>query len=138
MHRSTTGSMHGMGSRPTPILETSSPHTYATASAKRSRRQAPDSGTTVYYRDARGLVTQSSDGRGVVTNFTYDNAGRMLTRKPVGALSENIVYTWDQIGGGNKGKGRLTKIVDESGTTSWKYNALGQIITDTRVVGANT
>jgi len=99
---------------------------------------SPDAGTTVYYRDARGLVTQSIDGRSVTTNFTYDNAGRMLTRRPVGGSSQNITYTWDQTGSGNKGKGRLTKIADESGTTSWKYNALGQIITDTRVIGANT
>jgi YD repeat-containing protein len=98
---------------------------------------SPDSGTTVYVRDARGLVTQMTDARGVVTNFTYDNAGRTLTRKPVGAATENVTYTWDQITGGNKGKGRLTGISDESGSTAWKYDALGQIITDTRIMANN-
>jgi YD repeat-containing protein len=37
-------------------------------------------GTTVYVYDLRRLLTQETDGRGIVTNYTYDNAGRMLTR----------------------------------------------------------
>jgi YD repeat-containing protein len=37
---------------------------------------SPDAGTTTYARDLRGLVTQMTDGRGVVSNMTYDNAGR--------------------------------------------------------------
>ncbi len=44
------------------------------------RRTSPDSGTTDYVRDERRLVTQMTDGRSVVTNFTYDNAGRILTK----------------------------------------------------------
>ena len=43
------------------------------------RETAPDAGTTTYVRDLRGLVTQQTDGRGIVTNRTYDNAGRLLT-----------------------------------------------------------
>jgi YD repeat-containing protein len=33
---------------------------------------------------------------------------------------------WDSVAGGNKGKGRLTKIEDVSGSIEWTYNALGQ------------
>ena len=99
---------------------------------------SPDAGTTVYTRDARGLVTQETDGRGVVTSSTYDNAGRLLTETYAAAPAENVTYAYDSITGGNKGKGRLTQITDQSGTTAWVYDALGRIITDTRVIAGKT
>ena len=96
---------------------------------------SPDAGTTVYNaRDARGLVTQMTDGRGVVTNSTYDNAGRLLTLVYPAATTENVTYTYDSTVGGNKGVGRLTKITDQSGCTEFTYNALGLIITDKRTI----
>ena len=49
----------------------------ATASARSFEEASPDKGTSVYVRDARGLVTQRTDPRGTVTTFAYDNAGRM-------------------------------------------------------------
>jgi YD repeat-containing protein len=51
---------------------------------------SPDRGTTVYVRDLRGLVTQETDGRGVVTNRTYDNAGRLLTETYPAATAEKV------------------------------------------------
>jgi RHS repeat-associated protein len=96
---------------------------------------SPDAGTTVYNaRDARGLVTQMTDGRGVVTNRTYDNAGRLLSETYPAAVAENVTYTYDSILSGNKGIGRLTKITDQSGSTEFTYNALGQVITDKRTI----
>jgi YD repeat-containing protein len=88
---------------------------------------SPDAGTTTYVRDARGLVTQMTDGRGVVTTMTYDAAGRMLTKTYSASVAENITYTYDNIASSNKGKGRLTKITDQSGTTEFVYDALGRL-----------
>ena len=102
------------------------------------RETSPDAGVTTYVRDLRGLVTQMTDGRGVVENRTYDNAGRQLTASYPAATAENVTYTYDNVTAPNKGKGRLTKITDQSGSTSFVYNALGQIITDTRVIAAKT
>jgi YD repeat-containing protein len=102
------------------------------------QESSPDAGTTVFTRDARGLVTQQTDGRGVITNRTYDNAGRMLTETYPAATAENVTYTYDATASSNKGKGRLTSMIDQSGSTSFVYNALGQIITDTRVIAAKT
>jgi YD repeat-containing protein len=42
------------------------------------RRASPDSGTTDYVYNALGKVTQITDGREVVANLTYDDAGRLL------------------------------------------------------------
>jgi YD repeat-containing protein len=102
------------------------------------REVSPDAGTTVYTRDARGLVTQMTDGRGITSNMTYDNASRLLTVVYPAATAENVTYTYDSIVSSNKGKGRLTKIVDGSGSTAFTYNVLGQIISKVSVIGAKT
>ncbi|MFT3673511.1 MAG: RHS repeat-associated core domain-containing protein [Aestuariivirga sp.] len=99
---------------------------------------SPDAGTTVFVYDARGLVTQKTDGRGVVTNLTYDNAGRLLTETYPAATAQNVTYTYDSVAGGNKGKGRLTSVTDQSGSTAMVYDSLGRVITDTRVIGGQT
>jgi YD repeat-containing protein len=101
---------------------------------------SPDAGTTTYTRDARGLVTSETDGRGVVTNRTYDTAGRLLTESYPAATAENVTYTYDNVTtpATNKGKGRLTGITDQSGSIAYVYDALGRVITDTRVMNTKT
>jgi RHS repeat-associated protein len=98
------------------------------------REASPDAGTTTYTRNALGDVTQMTDGRAVVTNYSYDNAGRMLTRTFPAATAENITYTWDAIASGNKGKGRLTSVTDQSGSTAWVYDGRGNVLSETRTV----
>jgi RHS repeat-associated protein len=91
------------------------------------QRSSPDTGTTIYVYNALGEPTQITDGRGIVTNLTYDNAGRLLSKQYPTATSENITYTWDSTSGGNNGVGRVTRIDDASGSVEWTYNSLGQI-----------
>jgi RHS repeat-associated protein len=100
------------------------------------QRASPDSGTTVYVVDALGKPTQITDGRGVVTNLTYDNAGRTLTREYPAATGENITYTWDSVAGGNKGKGRITRIDDASGSIEKVYDALGRTTQEIKTTGS--
>lgn len=90
------------------------------------RRTSPDTGTTDYVYNALGKPTQITDARSIVTNLTYDNAGRLLTKEYPAATGENITVTWDSTAGGNKGKGRITKIEDASGSVEYVYNVLGQ------------
>ena len=99
---------------------------------------SPDAGTMVYVRYLRGLVTQMTDGRGIVSNMTYDTAGRLLTVVYPAAVGENVTYSYDSVVSSNKGKGRLTKIVDGSGSTSFTYNVLGQILSKVTVIGTKT
>ncbi len=99
------------------------------------RQSSPDSGNTDYVRDLRGLVTQKTDGRGIVTNMTYDNAGRILTKTFPAASAEDVDYTYDSTVSGNKGVGRLTKINDEPGSIDLKYDERGNVIREDRNVG---
>ena len=83
---------------------------------------SPDAGTTTYTRDERGLVTVETDGRGIVTNRSYDNAGRLLTETYPAATTENVTYSYDSFVNtptGSKGRGRLTGITDQSGSTAF-------------------
>ncbi|MCD0419633.1 DUF6531 domain-containing protein [Rubrivivax sp. JA1024] len=99
------------------------------------QRVSPDSGTTVYVYNALGKPTQITDGRGVVANLTYDDAGRLLTKQYPAATGENVTYTWDATASGNKGKGRVTAIQDASGSIAWIYNALGQVTQERKTTG---
>jgi RHS repeat-associated protein len=87
-----------------------------------------------YLHNGFGNVTQMTDGRGIVTNYTYDNAGRMKTKTFPAATAENVTYTWDSTAGGNKGKGRLTSVADESGSMAWVYDERGNVVSETRVI----
>jgi RHS repeat-associated protein len=102
------------------------------------QRISPDSGTTIDTYNALGKPTQITDGRGVVTNLTYDSAGRLLTKQYPAATSENITYTWDSTTGGNTGVGRVTSIQDASGSIAQIYNSLGQVIQETKTTGSAT
>jgi RHS repeat-associated protein len=101
------------------------------------RQTSPDSGTTDFVRDLRGLVTQKTDGRGVITNMTYDNASRILTKFFPAAAAENVTYTYDAITGGNFGKGRLTSMTHEGGSIGRTYDARGNITADARIIAAS-
>jgi RHS repeat-associated protein len=100
---------------------------------------SPDRGTTVYYYDAAGDVVGRTDGRGQRVNYTRDMLGRILTRVPVAITGQNITYSWD-IGGitGGYGIGRLAKVVDSSGTTSFQYDHRGNMTIKRQKIGTTT
>jgi YD repeat-containing protein len=85
-------------------------------------------------RDLRGLPTQITDGRGIVTNMTYDNAGRILTRTYPAATAENLTYTYDAVSATNWGKGRLTKLQSQSVTIDLAYDQRGNTKSDKRTI----
>jgi RHS repeat-associated protein len=102
------------------------------------RETSPDRGTTDYDFDARGLMTKRTDGRGVVTNYAYDNAGRITAKTYPAATAENVTYVYDDVLSGNRGRGRLTRLTDQSGTLEWVYNAKGYAISQKRVINGIT
>ena len=99
------------------------------------RETSPDTGTTDYTYDARGLVTQIKDARNIVMNMTYDAAGRILTRSFPAATAENVSFAYDDATAGNKGKGRLTQITDQAGTSKFVYDVRGNLLSETRTIG---
>lgn len=102
------------------------------------RQTSPDTGITDFWYDANGAVTKSINARQVETNYANDNAGRVLAKTFPAASGENVTYGYDATAGGNKGVGQLTSITDQSGSTSFVYNALGQAVSDTRVISGQS
>lgn len=99
---------------------------------------SPDIGALTYVRDSRGLVTSRTDGRGVVTNYTYDGAGRLLSASYPSEPAINVAYSYDSIAGGNAGRGQLTSVTDAAGSASYHYDVLGNLVTESRAIDSST
>lgn len=92
---------------------------------------SPDRGLITYTYDSAGNRLTSIDARGVEAVYTYDALNRLLSVSyPTAA--ENVSYTYDNAA--SNGLGRLHSIVDQSGTTTYTYDAFGRVSGDTRVI----
>jgi YD repeat-containing protein len=90
-------------------------------------QNSPDTGITTFDYDNAGNRVQQTDARGVVTNFAYDDLNRLVSVSYPTAAFENVTYTYDSAAGGNYGKGRLTRIIDESGEIDFVYDHRGNL-----------
>ncbi|MEP4209295.1 hypothetical protein, partial [Marinobacter alexandrii] len=102
------------------------------------RRTSPDTGVTDYEYDSAGNLTQRTDARSVVASFSYDDLNRVTAKSYPGSPGEDVSYSYDDVTGGNAGIGRLTQITDGSGSTSLVYDAQGNVIQETRLIGAQS
>jgi RHS repeat-associated protein len=84
-------------------------------------QSSPDSGTTTYTYDSAGRLSTKTLGNGRLLSYTWDAIGRQTSRSS-GGSTETLVY--DQ---GTYGKGRLTQLIDGTGSTTYTYNADGQL-----------
>ncbi|WP_426213700.1 RHS repeat-associated core domain-containing protein [Mesorhizobium abyssinicae] len=102
------------------------------------QEQSNDIGAIVYQRNQKGQVTERTDARGVVADFTYDDAARITAVAYPGETALNVTYTYDSTASGNKGVGRLTGVTDAAGTVGYVYDLLGRVIQEQRVIGSQT
>jgi RHS repeat-associated protein len=104
-----------------------------------TQQVSPDTGTTNQTFDAAGNLKTRQDARNKTVTYSYDALNRMtLVDYPTGV---DTALEWD---GGTvvpapaNAKGRLTKITDESGNTSYTYDGFGRVLTKTQVIGSGT
>ena len=95
---------------------------------------SPDGGTTVYHYDPAGNLTEKTDGRSVVTQYGYDALNRITAKTFPAASAENVAYAYDDSTPGRHGIGRLASITDQSGSTTFEYDARGNVKKETRVI----
>jgi RHS repeat-associated protein len=86
-----------------------------------TQRVSPDTGTTGYTYDTAGRLATETRANGVVISYAWDKLGRVTSRTS-GGVTETFTYD-----GGTYGKGRLTGMTDATGSTSYIYNADGQL-----------
>ena len=98
---------------------------------------SPDTGTTILEHDKAGNVTRRTDARGKVADYTYDFLNRKLTEFYPADIGLDTVYTYDETAYNNYGIGRLTSVVDNSGSTSYFYDSRGLVDMIDRVIGTD-
>jgi RHS repeat-associated protein len=100
---------------------------------------SPDRGTSIYYYDLAGAMTAAIDGQGQRIDYIRDILGRVTKKTPVGRpVGEVITYSYDAGGIGSYQKGRLTKFVDGSGTTSFQYDHRANMLLKRQALGTTT
>ncbi|MDO3380753.1 RHS repeat-associated core domain-containing protein [Gilvimarinus algae] len=95
---------------------------------------SPDTGTTTYEYDAAGNRTAQVDARGIRTEYSYDALNRLTQVHYPSDPSLDVSYTYDQ---GTNGIGRLTRIDDATGYTTYSYDAWGNVVSQTQVTSGN-
>jgi RHS repeat-associated protein len=83
---------------------------------------SPDTGVTSYGYDIGGRMTSQTRANGVITAYTWDALDRMTSRTASGVTE---TFTYDE---GTYGKGKLTRINDATGSTTYEYSAAGELI----------
>jgi len=88
---------------------------------------SPDSGNAGASFDAAGNVLTHTDARGQTTRYTYDALSRVTRiERADGQVS---VLTWD---GQQAAIGKLSRLEDPEGTTEYRYDGFGRLISKTQ------
>lgn len=101
-----------------------------------TRLQSPDSGISNFAYDTAGNPIQQTDARGIVTKYVYDALNRLTAIQYPASTAENVSFTYDSTGNGNKGIGRLTGYSNEGGATVLTYDVYGNVTLQTEMIGA--
>jgi RHS repeat-associated protein len=101
-----------------------------------ARQDSPVTGVTAYQYDPAGNLTSTTDARGAVTARTYDAANRvlMVTSTLAGTATETVTYTYDDTTAAHYGRGRVARMTDPSGSTSYTYDRRGLLKSEARTI----
>lgn len=95
-------------------------------------QSSPDTGTTTSTYDAAGNVATHIDARGAAVSlatYTYDALNRATQ---IAYPDQTITFTYDTPC--LNGVGRVCSMTDQSGTTSYEYDALGRVTKKTQAL----
>jgi RHS repeat-associated protein len=99
----------------------------------------PEAGSVSYsYFDFNAVETRT-DGRGAVTNYTYDGINRLQTISyttiPAGvAPTTGVSITYNTTSPGN---GQTQSVTDGAGSESHSYDGFGRLVSKTRTIDGN-
>lgn len=93
---------------------------------------SPDTGTTHYAYDDIGRRVTITKNDGKLITMAWDQLDRMRTRSSSGAVES---FYYDE---GSYGKGKLTRVTDMSGQSTFSYTAGGELQTRSVTIGGQT
>jgi RHS repeat-associated protein len=102
---------------------------YYNAFGELTRQVSPDTGTTDYSHDFAGRLISEARASGITLIYTWDALDRMTSRTANGATE---TFTYDE---GSYGKGRLTRMNDATGQTTFEYTAAGELARQVNAIG---
>jgi RHS repeat-associated protein len=96
-----------------------------------------DRGTTTRTFDAAGNVATETDAAGRTATYTRDALGRVTQSLHTQAGQPTLTqsFVWDL---GANSQGRLTSVIDASGSTAWQYDARGRVVAKTQAAAGLT
>jgi RHS repeat-associated protein len=103
---------------------------------------SPDTGGTSYVSDKAGNRISQTDNRGTTSTYTYDALNR-LSAIAYPTTSLNVAYAYDESNattgcGTSYPTGRLTRMTDGSGSTTYCYDRRGNVTQKKQVMGTAT
>jgi RHS repeat-associated protein len=122
------------------VATVTDPRNLVTASAvdglgNRTQLTSPDTRGTGYTTDEAGNVLTVTDARGKTTAFQYDALNRLIQAQYQSGATSQFEYD-----GGPGGPvieiGKLTRVTDESGSTTFTHDMKGRVLTKTQTVSA--
>jgi len=94
-----------------------------------TQESSPDTGLTLFSYDAAGNRQSKTDARGVTITYQYDFLNRpIVINYPTDTDAQ---FFYDENSSGQNGRGRLTRMIDESGVTLFMYDLRGNILSKT-------
>jgi RHS repeat-associated protein len=114
-------------------------------SGRKTRLVDPDMGSWRYRSDAAGRLIKQLDPRGSLVCHQYDALGRLTGKSFHTGVADPsdvdcsqqapaVAFTWDQ---GANGLGRRTAMTDLSGSTTWGYDARGNLVAETKTIAGH-
>ncbi|MFN3692674.1 MAG: LamG-like jellyroll fold domain-containing protein [Candidatus Paceibacteria bacterium] len=88
-----------------------------------------------YQYDLAGNLGTSTNPRGQIVAYTYDALNRTLTENAASSTGVETSYTYDSC---TKGVGKLCTVVVAFATTTYGYNNLGSMATETKQIRGTT
>lgn len=103
---------------------------------------SPDTGDTNYTYDLAGNRITQTDARGIQSTYTYDALNRLTAISyPTSSLDVGFAYDLADSATGCVGSyslGRLSRITDASGTTTYCYDRRGNVTRKIQVTASDT
>ncbi|QQO10706.1 toxin TcdB middle/N-terminal domain-containing protein [Breznakiella homolactica] len=106
---------------------------------RRTAMQSRDMGRKEYHYDNAGNLVLETDtvlrDQGMKIEYEYDGLNRLTAIQYPSDVSGRTKYWYGLPGAGSNSAGRVTKIEDASGSITYTYGKLGQVVEETRTIG---